>query len=136
MTANLTPVTRAREAAEAAFLATHPDYETTRALDDLRAREFSRLDEQGHVYLDYTGSGLYSASQVRRHSDLLLRNVFGNPHSANPTSQASTQLVERCRERVLRFFGADPQEYALIFGSPAGESNSSTSASARSACSA
>jgi selenocysteine lyase/cysteine desulfurase len=115
MTPTITPATRAREAAEAAFLATHPDYETTRALDDLRAREFSRLDEQGHVYLDYTGSGLYAASQVRRHSDLLLRNVFGNPHSANPTSQASTELVERCRERVLRYFGADPQEYALIF---------------------
>ena len=25
----------------------------------LRAREFGRLDEGGHVYLDYTGSGLY-----------------------------------------------------------------------------
>ncbi len=104
-----------REEAEAAFVAGHPEYESTRVLDELRARDFARLDQQGHVYLDYTGSGLYSASQVLRHSDLLLRNVFGNPHSANPTSEASTVLVERCRERVLRFFGADPDEYALVF---------------------
>jgi selenocysteine lyase/cysteine desulfurase len=27
--------------------------------------------------------------------------VFGNPHSANPTSAAMTELVERAREAVL-----------------------------------
>lgn len=115
MTEVATHASPTREEAEQAFLAAHPDYESTRVLDDLRARDFARLDEQGHVYLDYTGSGLYAASQVVRHSDLLLRNVFGNPHSANPTSVASTVLVERCREHVLRFFGADPAEYALAF---------------------
>jgi hypothetical protein len=30
----------------------------TAALDALRPREYARLDEGGHVYLDYTGAGL------------------------------------------------------------------------------
>jgi len=99
----------------AAFLAARPEYQGTGVLDEIRAREFGRLDVLGHVYLDYTGSGLYAASQVRSHSDLLLRHVFGNPHSTNPTSIESTRLVERCRRRVLQFFGADPDEYAVVF---------------------
>jgi selenocysteine lyase/cysteine desulfurase len=81
----------------------------------LRAEEFSRLDEQGQVYLDYTGGGLYAASQVRRHGEALLRGVFGNPHSENPTSSASTTLVERVRRRVLEYFNASPREYVVIF---------------------
>jgi selenocysteine lyase/cysteine desulfurase len=52
---------------------------------------------------------------VRRHADLLLAAVFGNPHSINPTSRASTEGVERCRQRVLEFFHADPGEYAVVF---------------------
>ena len=72
------------------FVRQHPDYAATSALDELRTREFSRLDRLGHVYVDYTGSGLYAESQVRRHADLLLTHVFGNPHSLSPTSSAST----------------------------------------------
>lgn len=100
---------------ERSFLAAHPEFEATRVLDELRARELRRLDAQGHVYLDYTGGGLYAESQVRRHGELLLGHVFGNPHSSNPTSLATTVLVERCRERLLRFFNASPEEYVAIF---------------------
>ncbi len=82
---------------------------------DLRRREFGRLDAQGQVYLDYTGSGLYGESQVRRHADLLCSSVLGNPHSRNPSSQAATRAVEAARERVLAFFDADPAEYELVF---------------------
>jgi molybdenum cofactor sulfurtransferase len=90
-------------------------FERTAPIDELRAREFARLDALHHVYLDYTGSGLYAASQVTRHAERLLHDVFGNPHSSNPTSALSTRLVERCRSRVLDFFGADPHEYAVVF---------------------
>ncbi|NJD09450.1 MAG: aminotransferase class V-fold PLP-dependent enzyme [Gemmatimonadetes bacterium] len=86
---------------------------------DLRAREYARLDERGHVYLDYTGSGLYARSQVERLTALLHDEVFGNPHSLSPTSETSTQQVTETRRRVLRFFGADPAEYAVIFTSNA-----------------
>jgi len=83
--------------------------------DLLRATEFSRLDATGQIYLDYTGGGLYAESQLRQHLDLLRENVFGNPHSHNPTSQAMTCLVDQARAYVLEFFNAPPGEYAVIF---------------------
>jgi selenocysteine lyase/cysteine desulfurase len=97
------------------FLSAHPEYESTSGLDALRQREFARLDEQGQTYVDYTGSGLYGSSQITRHADTLLGQLLGNPHSDSPASRTSTSLVERCRERVLHFFRADPQEYVVVF---------------------
>jgi selenocysteine lyase/cysteine desulfurase len=46
---------------------------------------------------------------------LLRSGVFGNPHSTNPASAASTQLVEGAREYVLEYFNASPDEYVAIF---------------------
>jgi selenocysteine lyase/cysteine desulfurase len=97
------------------FLQACPTYESTSILDDLRASEYARLDQQGHVYLDYTGGSLYAMSQVNQHVDLLREHVFGNPHSSNPTSLAMTHLVEQARRFVLEFFNASPDEYAAIF---------------------
>ena len=62
-----------------AFLADYPDYERTAVLDDLREREFSRLDRMGHVYVDYTGGGLFGESQIRDHMKFLSGSVLGNP---------------------------------------------------------
>ena len=67
------------------------------------------------MYLDYTGGGLFASSQLREHMALLESDVFGNPHSINPTSAASTRLVERARDYVLEFWGASPEEYVAIF---------------------
>ena len=78
-------------------------------------KEYARLDEQGQVYLDYTGGGLYAASQIQKHMELLAQGVFGNPHSSNPTSRAATQLDERARAYVLRYFNANPDEYLVVF---------------------
>lgn len=97
------------------FLDKYPEYNRTTSLDRLREAEYSRLDKQGHVYLDYTGGGLYADSQVLRHQRMLLEGVFGNPHSSNPTSSASTAMVEETRAAVLRFFNASQQEYVVIF---------------------
>jgi molybdenum cofactor sulfurtransferase len=98
-----------------AFLKSYPMYPTTHLIDDLRTTEYARLDAGGHIYLDYTGGGLYAESQLRRHNKLLVEHVFGNPHSSNPTSQAATRLVEHAREYVLKFFNADPNEYLAVF---------------------
>jgi molybdenum cofactor sulfurtransferase len=100
---------------EAAFRRGHPGSADTAVLDELRRSDFARLDRDGHVYLDYTGGGLYAESQLREHVRLLERGVFGNPHSVNPTSAASTELVERARSSVLEFFNASPEEYVAIF---------------------
>jgi molybdenum cofactor sulfurtransferase len=102
-------------AAFADFLKAYPAYRETQQLDALRAAEYSRLDRLGHVYLDYTGGGLYAESQLERHMALLRDHVFGNPHSANPTSLEITHLVEQARAYVLEYFNAAPDEYAAIF---------------------
>ena len=103
------------EAAEVAFRRAHLDYADTAALDALRVSDYGRLDAGGHVYLDYTGGGMYASSQLREHFELLQAGVFGNPHSINPTSAASSVLLERARACVLEFFGASPDEYVAIF---------------------
>lgn len=109
------PSPRNRDEARAAFVEAYPEYLATSRIDELRETEFARLDEGGHVYLDYTGGGLYGRSQVERHRDLLLSTVFGNPHSSNPTSLATTELVERTRRHVLDYFSASLDEYVVIF---------------------
>lgn len=103
------------DAAFERFLERYPEYAETSALDDLRRADYGRLDAQGQTYLDYTGGGLYADSQVRRHHELLAGSVLGNPHSHNPTSLASTALVEAARAAVLDFFRADPGEYEVVF---------------------
>jgi selenocysteine lyase/cysteine desulfurase len=101
--------------AEAAFRDAHPAYAASSRIDDLRAAEYARVDAHGDVYLDYTGGGLYAESQLTAHVELLRGAVLGNPHSVNPTSSASTALVERARAAVLEYFRASPDEYTCIF---------------------
>jgi selenocysteine lyase/cysteine desulfurase len=97
-----------------AFLERYPEYDAP-AIDRLRASEYARLDAQGQVYLDYTGGSLYAAAQLRQHLDLLAGGVFGNPHSASPTSLAATDLAEGARRAVLAHFNAPPEEYSAVF---------------------
>jgi molybdenum cofactor sulfurtransferase len=85
------------------------------AIERLRATEYARLDADGHAYLDYTGGGLYADSQLRAHQALLADGTFGNPHSTSPSSRASTRLADSARQAILRFLGAPPDEYVVIF---------------------
>ena len=96
------------------FLASHPDYATTFALDDLRTTQYSRLDAQDQVYLDYTGGGLHAASQVHEHAQMLSEQVLGNPHSASPSSMEMTRRVEQARAAVLEYFNGTG-DYTAIF---------------------
>lgn len=96
------------------FIEGHPEYLETIGIDELRESEYSRLDNLGHIYLDYTGGSLYPESLIRRHSDVLVKGVFGNPHSTNPTSSASTVYETKVRQDILEFFGADPSEYDVV----------------------
>ena len=98
----------------AEFLKAYPEYEATHVLDALRASEYRRLDDQQHVYLDYTGGGLHAESHIREHAELLTRGVFGNPHSASLTSTGMTDLVEQARRAVLTWFNAE-HAYTAVF---------------------
>ena len=97
------------------FHAAYPDYASTSRLDELRATEYSYLDSGGHTYLDYTGAGLAADAQLRAQVQRLRGGCFGNPHSENPTSSASTRLIEEARNAVGRYFNAAADEYAVIF---------------------
>src|SRR3954470_8288528 len=61
----------AMTAAYRAFRRQRPTFDSTALLDDLRLWEYGRLDDGGHIYLDYTGGGLYAESQLRAHMGLL-----------------------------------------------------------------
>lgn len=102
------------EEARADFLERYPSYVETELIDRLRATEYRRLDEHRQVYLDYTGGSLYAESQLEKHYELLRSGVFGNPHSANPTSTAMTEHVEHTRRAVLDYFNA-ADDYILVF---------------------
>ncbi len=97
------------------FCQQYPTYAQTSILDELRNNEYGRLDAQKQCYLDYTGGGLYAASQLDKHFAMLRDNVYGNPHSVNPTSLAMTDLVEGTRDYVMQYFNASPDEYIAIF---------------------
>lgn len=81
----------------------------------LRKEEYSRLDENGQIYLDTTGAALFPSSLVDNHANLLSQTVLGNPHSSNPTSHVSTTLEKEARVAVLSFFNASPDIYDVIF---------------------
>lgn len=97
------------------FVHRFPAWTSTAALDQLRASDFARLDLTHQVYLDYTGGNLYAQRQLTQHQRDLQENVYGNPHSANPSSQASTDQVERTRNAILDYFHAPHNEYEIIF---------------------
>lgn len=80
----------------------------------LREREFARLDEAGLAYLDYTGSALPAARQLRLHANLL-RDVYGNPHADSAPSRRSTAALDEARALLLRHLDADDREYTVCF---------------------
>lgn len=96
------------------FLADYPAYKNTTFLDELREKEFSRLAKHKHVYLDYTGGNLYPESLVNEHHALLKDNLFGNPHSTNPSSLFATHKADDARNYVLKYFNA-LDDYLCIF---------------------
>ena len=96
------------------FIQRHPAYASTSAIDSLRASDYGRLDASRQTYLDYTGGGLHADSQLREHVQMLSENLLGNPHSVNPSSTATTELVEQARAAVLAYFNGTGA-YTAIF---------------------
>ncbi|MCJ1302402.1 hypothetical protein MMC08_005205 [Hypocenomyce scalaris] len=82
-------------------------------IDEIREREYPALKDV--TYLDHAGTTLYAKSMIEQFSKDLTSNLFGNPHSASPSSKLSTQRVEDVRARVLRFFKADPDDFDVVF---------------------
>src|ERR1700677_1184775 len=92
------------------FIKSYAAYGQTSQIDRLREKEFSRLDEQGQGYIDFTGGGLYANKQITEHTAKLHPHVLGNPHSSNPTSQKATEVTESARRYVLKYFNQTPEK--------------------------
>lgn len=45
----------------------------------------------------------------------MMSNLYGNPHSASPSSQRATQQIEMVRLQLLQYFKADPDEFDVVF---------------------
>uniref|UniRef100_A0A672R2J9 Molybdenum cofactor sulfurase n=1 Tax=Sinocyclocheilus grahami TaxID=75366 RepID=A0A672R2J9_SINGR len=82
---------------------------------DLIDREFKRI--KGVTYLDHAGTTLFPESQIKGFCDDMSRNVYGNPHSHNPSSRLTHDTVESVRYRILGHFNTCPEEYSVIFTS-------------------
>eukprot|EP00198_Chlamydomonas_reinhardtii_P006319 XP_001695655.1 predicted protein [Chlamydomonas reinhardtii] len=81
------------------------------ALEDIRAREFSRLTN--HAYLDYAGAALYSEAQIQACADDLKAQLLCNPHSSSSSSPASEALAALRRD-TLALLRADGRHYEVV----------------------
>eukprot|EP00878_Enallax_costatus_P013939 GHUV01014576.1.p1 GENE.GHUV01014576.1~~GHUV01014576.1.p1 ORF type:complete len:479 (+),score=157.31 GHUV01014576.1:163-1437(+) len=84
-------------------------------LDQLYPCEVGCRMKPNEHYMDYTGSSVYCQSQIEQVFDELRSHMFGNPHSANPSSSMTGEKVEEVRDLVLQYFNADPAEYQVVF---------------------
>ncbi|KAF3484217.1 molybdenum cofactor sulfurase [Arthroderma uncinatum] len=99
---------RALKKAERTFRRASPTFGQTSEIDTLRATEYTPLKD--HIYLDYTGAGLYGEKQLRTHFDLLRSSIYSDSQSTS-----SAAAVEQVRAHILSFFRASPDEYEVIF---------------------
>jgi selenocysteine lyase/cysteine desulfurase len=83
--------------------------------EDLRAREFARLDRNAIAYLDFAASGQHAASQAIAYASLLAEGVFGNPHSEHRPSRDSMAAIEAARAALLDAAGLSGDEFAVCF---------------------
>ena len=83
--------------------------------EDLRAREFARVDRAGIAYLDFAASGLHAASQAIAYAHLLTDGLFGNPHSEHQPSRDSMAAIDAARAALLDAVGLSADDYAICF---------------------
>lgn len=75
--------------------------------------ELGRRLGKGQHYLDYTGSSVYTETQLASIMKDFRENTFGNPHSENPSSSLTRDKIEDVRRMILDFFDADPRNYQV-----------------------
>ncbi|XP_034040993.1 molybdenum cofactor sulfurase isoform X2 [Thalassophryne amazonica] len=98
-----------------AFKQVWSEYGYGKKLEDVIEEEFSRI--KGITYLDHAAATLYSDRLLTDFCCDISTNVYGNPHSHNPSSRLTYDTVERVRSRVLQHFNTTPEEYCVIFTS-------------------
>ena len=80
-----------------------------------RMREYEYPMLKDAIYLDHAGTTIYSKALMGRFHTDMMANLYGNPHSASPSSQKSTDEIENVRLQLLQLFNADPDHFDLVF---------------------
>ncbi|KAK1058439.1 hypothetical protein LTR74_013408 [Friedmanniomyces endolithicus] len=86
-------------------------------IERMREDEYPMLKDT--LYVDHAGTTPYSKRLMDRFHTDMMANLFGNPHSASPSSQRSTLDIESVRMQLLQLFKADPEYFDLVFTSNA-----------------
>lgn len=85
----------------------------SRRIEQARQLEYPQL--LGTTYLDHAGTTLYAQSTIQSFARDMQANLYGNPHSASPSSALSTVSVDQVRGLVLQYFRADPKKFDVVF---------------------
>ncbi|KAJ0121288.1 molybdenum cofactor sulfurase [Diaporthe amygdali] len=80
-----------------------------------RIRETEYPHMKKGVYLDHSGTTIYARTLIESFANHMISNLYGNPHSANAPAELSGHVVDSVRQKVLKFFGADPRHFDLVF---------------------
>lgn len=103
----------------ASFTAMHPGYLETLVVDELRDEEYSELQEDGHVCLDYSGHGLFSQLQQEldsSSSSFAISHISGDLSTQAFYVEPNEGTVESdIRRRVMRFLNIQEGEYGMVF---------------------
>ncbi len=67
--------------------------------------------------MDHAGATLYSTVQLQSYLADLSSHLYGNPHSQNPSSKLTADVIEQTRERILNHFNTNLSQYDIIFTS-------------------
>ncbi|KAL7646918.1 UNVERIFIED_CONTAM: hypothetical protein RMT77_002175 [Armadillidium vulgare] len=86
-------------------------------IKDVLEAEFRRI--QGSTYVDHAASTLYSEKQMEDIFSMFKTLLFSNPHSKHLPSDLTTETIESMRNRVLKHFNTNSEEYEVIFTSSA-----------------
>ncbi|EPS41793.1 hypothetical protein H072_4276 [Dactylellina haptotyla CBS 200.50] len=82
-------------------------------IEEIRRKEYGYIKDV--TYLDHAGCTLYPSTLIHQFTQDLTSNLFGNPHSASPSSMLSSERIESVRSRVLQFFNASPEHFDVVF---------------------
>jgi molybdenum cofactor sulfurtransferase len=98
------------------FKNAYPTFQQTESsTGKLLKKEYRLLLGTQRTYADYGGGGQPMASVLRDYYAYQRTHILGNPHSSNHSSSLSTAHERQAREAALRFLGADPRKYQLIW---------------------
>ncbi|KAF9570013.1 hypothetical protein EC968_002327 [Mortierella alpina] len=84
------------------------------SIDTIRREQYPQMKDA--IYMDHAGATLPSQIHLKKFTADLTSNLYANPHSKSPSSQATSARVQSARQKVLEHFKASIHgEWDVIF---------------------